>query len=125
MMVTPFYAALISLWLLLSQLVLRPRSRAQESHRPELNASLADSAYLPLALVMMLALELSRYSIYVLHAIGIVLLLSRVLYDCSFNSPESSRSVTARMLGLVLLLVEAVLCIYQSMVAHWIWCCAA
>ncbi len=125
MMVTPFYAALISLWLLLSQLVLRPRSRAQESHRPELNASPTDSAYLPLALVMMMALELSRYSIYVLHAIGIVLLLSRVLYDCSFNSPESSRSVTARMLGLVVLLVEAVLCIYQSMVAHWIWCCAA
>ena len=125
MMVTPFYAALISLWLLLSQLELR-RSRSQESHRPELNAGPADSsAYLPLAIVMMLALELSRYSIYVLHAIGIVILLSRMLYDCSFNSPESSRSVTARMLGLVLLLVEAVLCIYQSMVAHWIWCCAA
>ena len=125
MMATPFYAALISLWLLLSQRVLRPRSRAQESHRSDLDASPTDSAYLPLALVMMLTLELSRYSIYLLHAVGIVLLLSRVLYDCSFNSPESSRPATARMLGLVVLLVEAVLCIYQSIVAHWIWCCAA
>ena len=71
-------APVISLWLLLSQLALQPRSRAKESHRPELNASLSGLAYLPLALVMMLALELSRYSIYVLHAIGIVLLLSRV-----------------------------------------------
>jgi uncharacterized membrane protein YecN with MAPEG domain len=124
MMVTPFYAALISLWLLFSQRVLR-RSRSQESHRPELNASQANSAYLPLALIMMLTLEFSRYSIYLLHAVGIVLLLSRMLYDCSLKPPESSRPVTARILGLVVLFVEAVLCIYQSIIAHWIWCCAA
>jgi uncharacterized membrane protein YecN with MAPEG domain len=82
--------------------------------------------YVPLALLLMAILELSRFSIYILHALGIILVIARLLhgYALSFTEHFQFGRVGGAALTLAVLLIEAVLCIYQAILAHWVWCCA-
>ncbi len=81
---------------------------------------------MPLALLMMGFLEVSRFSIYVLHALGIVLLVARLLhgYALSFTEHSSFGRFWGSTMTFIVLAIEAVLCIYQGILGQWIWCCA-
>jgi uncharacterized membrane protein YecN with MAPEG domain len=82
--------------------------------------------YVPLALLLMGMLEVSRFSIYVLHALGIVLLVARLLhgYALSFTDKFLFGRFWGTTLTFIVLATEAVLCIYQGILGQWIWCCA-
>jgi uncharacterized membrane protein YecN with MAPEG domain len=81
--------------------------------------------YVPLALLLMGMLELSRFSIYVLHALGIVLLVARLLhgYALSFTDHFAFGRFWGAALTFAVLTIEAVLCVYQGILGQWIWCC--
>ena len=88
MIVTPLYAGLLTLlFVLLSLRVVQVRQvgiSLGDGGDPKMlrvirgHANFAE--YVPLALLMMVILELSRYSSYVLHAIGIALILCGLLF---------------------------------------------
>jgi uncharacterized membrane protein YecN with MAPEG domain len=133
MFVTPLYAGLLALWfLVLSWRVVQRRRggiylgdggdqamlRVIRGH-----ANLAE--YVPLALLLMGMLELSRLSIYALHALGIVLLVARLLhgYALSFTDHFTFGRFWGAALTFTVLAIEAVLCVYQGILGQWIWCC--
>ena len=132
MMVTPLYAGLlVVLFVLLSSRVIASRLSGKVAfgdggdrdllRRIRGHANFVE--YVPLALLMMAVLELSRYSIYVLHALGILLLIARVLHGYAFSFAAHSgfgRRVGAA-LTLLVLVIEAVLCLYQALIAHSVW----
>ena len=134
MFVTPLYAGLLALWfLVLSARVVRRRHAGfylGDGGDPAMlrvirgHANFAE--YVPLALLMMGMLEVTRFSIYVLHALGVVLLASRLLhgYALSFTQHSSFGRFWGAALTFIVLAVEAVLCIYQGIQGQWIWCCA-
>jgi hypothetical protein len=87
--VTAFYTALALLWMLyLSLEVVRLRWRhgvgLGDGGQPDLQAAVrihANAAeYLPLGLVMLLVLELMAARLWVLHALGLALLVGRVAH---------------------------------------------
>jgi uncharacterized protein len=79
--------------------------------------------YVPLALLLMGFLEVTRYSIYLLHALGIVLVVARVFHGLalSFGWQVHFGRVTGAALTLIVLLIESVLCLYQGVRGQWIW----
>jgi uncharacterized membrane protein YecN with MAPEG domain len=132
MVVTPLYAGLLVLWfLVLSVRVIRVRGGsgitlgdggdARLSRVIRGHANFAE--YVPLALLLMAILELSRFSIYALHALGITLVLARLLhgYALSFTAHFKFGRVWGAALTFVVLLIEAVLCLYQAYRAHMVW----
>ena len=78
---------------------------------------------MPLALLLLLVLELSRFSIYVIHAIGATLLLARLLHGSAlaFTAEWRFGRFWGTVLTFVILIVEAVLCLYQAYRGHLIW----
>ena len=132
MIVTPLYAGLLALWFLL--LTLRV---VQERHRTHIalgdggDATLARrirgqanfAEYVPLALLLLAILELSRFSIYVIHALGIALLVSRLLHGYAFAFRTQFRFGVfwGVLLTVVVLAIEAVLCLYQAYRGHLVW----
>lgn len=135
MMVTPLYAGLLVLWfLVLSIRVIRRRGREislGDGGDPNLlrvirgHANFAE--YVPLALLLMGILELSQFSIYALHALGLTLLLARLLhgYALSFTQHFGFGRVWGTALTFLVLFIEAILCLYQAYRGHWLWCCLA
>lgn len=132
MIVTPLYAALLALWFtILSLRVIRCRREARVSLGDGGNAMLQRAVrahanfaeYVPLALLLLLVLELSRFSIYLLHAIGAALLAARLLHGCALAWRSSFRAgrVWGTALTFVVLLVEAALCLYQAWRGHVVW----
>ncbi|HEV3241266.1 MAG TPA: MAPEG family protein [Casimicrobiaceae bacterium] len=133
MFVTPLYAGLLTLWfLVLSWRVIQRRGAGiylGDGGDPAMlrvirgHANFAE--YVPLALLLMGMLEMSRFSIYVLHALGIVLLCARLLhgYALSFTAKFPFGRLWGATLTFGVLAIEAVLCIYQGIVGQWIWCC--
>jgi uncharacterized membrane protein YecN with MAPEG domain len=79
--------------------------------------------YVPLALLLLLILELSHFSIYVLHVIGIALVVARLLhgYALSFTGRFNFGRWWGAFLTFVVLLVEIVLCLYQAWRGHIVW----
>ena len=73
--------------------------------------------YVPFILVMMAMLELSHASIYVLHAMGITLVVARLLHAYALSFTEKFKFGrfwgTALTFGLVL--VCGALCLYQGL----------
>ena len=68
-------------------------------------------------------LEVTRYSIYLLHALGVILVVARVLHGLALSfgwQPRFGR-VTGAGLTVFVLLVETVLCIYQGFRGQLIW----
>ena len=132
MVVTPLYAGLLVLWLLvLSVRVIRRRGSEKILLGDGGNAMMARiirghanfTEYVPLALLMMAMLELSHFSIYVLHALGIVLLFARLIhgYALSFTEKFMFGRVAGAGLTFLVLGIEAILCIYQAIIAHQLW----
>jgi uncharacterized membrane protein YecN with MAPEG domain len=132
MMVTPLYAGLlVLLFVVLSIRVIASRLRGRvafgDGGNPALLRRIRGHAnfveYVPLALVLMAVLEMSRFSIYVLHAVGILLLVGRLLHGYAFSFAAHSRfgRRVGAALTLLVLLIEAVLCLYQAFVAHSLW----
>jgi uncharacterized protein len=132
MMVTPLYAGLlVLLYLVLSVRVIRRRGSDKIALGDGGNASMLRivrghanfAEYVPLALLLMAMLEISHFSIYVLHALGIVLIVSRLLhsYALSFTDQFMFGRVAGAGLTFLVLLIEAVLCLYQAINAHRLW----
>ena len=130
MFVTPLYAGILALWFVLLSLrvvSLRRRGIAFGDNGDVgvtrvVRAQANFAEYVPLALLMMGFLEASRYSIYLLHALGIVLVVARLFHGLalSFGRPRSGRLVGSA-LTFGVLLVEAILCVYQGFRGQWIW----
>ncbi|MDB5809799.1 MAG: glutathione metabolism protein [Betaproteobacteria bacterium] len=132
MMVTPLYAGLLVLWFLfLSVRIIRRRGSEKILLGDGGNAGMLRlvrghanfAEYVPLALLMMAMLELSRFSIYVLHALGILLVISRLLHASAFSYAKHSMSPRIAGAGLTFLVLalEAVLCLYQAVIGHQLW----
>ena len=132
MMVTPLYAGLLALLLLvLSIRVIRRRGSEKIFIGDGGNTSMSRvirghanfTEYVPLALLLMLMLEMSHFSIYVLHGLGIVLLIARLLhgYALSFTSQFMFGRVAGASLTFLVIGIEAVLCIYQAIIGHMLW----
>jgi uncharacterized membrane protein YecN with MAPEG domain len=132
MMVTPLYAGLLVLWfLVLSIRVIRRRGSGGialgDGGDPGMlrvirgHANFAE--YVPLALLLMAILELSRFSIYVLHALGLTLLAARLLhgYALSFTQQFKFGRIAGASLTFLVLFVAALLCVYQAILTYRLW----
>ena len=130
MFVTPLYAGLLTLFfVLLSVRVVNLRRRGiifgdngEIGVIRIVRAQANFAEYVPLALLMMGFLEASRYSIYLLHAFGITLVVARLFHGLalSFGRPRFGR-FAGSALTFVVLLIEAVLCVYQGFRGQWVW----
>jgi len=130
MFVTPLYAGVLTLWfVVLSARVVNLRrggisfgDNGDVAVTRVVRAQGNFAEYVPLALLMMGFLEASRYSIYLLHALGVTLVVARLFHGLalSFGRPRSGRAAGAA-LTFIVLLIEAVLCIYQGFRGQWVW----
>lgn len=126
MIITAFYAGLLALWfcLLSARVIARRRSGrislgdggdAPMLRRIRGHANFAE--YVPFALLLMALLEMGRTSIYILHALGILLLAARLLHGYALSFSE--KFFLGRMLGMVLtftvLITAGVLCVWQGL----------
>jgi uncharacterized protein len=131
MFVTPLYAALLTLWfVLLSFRVMNLRRRGilfgdggDISVARIIRAQANFAEYVPLALLLMGFLEVTRYSIYLLHALGVMPVVARLFHGLalSFGWQVRFGRVSGATLTLIVLVVEAVLCLYQGVRGQWIW----
>ena len=141
MFVTPLYTGLLVLWfVVLSARVANIRRRgisfgdngdaaitrvvrAQGNFAEYVPLALLLLAILELALLMMGFLEVNRFSIYWLHALGIVLLVARLLHGLALSFGWLARfgRMAGAALTFVLLLVEASQCIYAGIKGQWLW----
>ena len=130
MFVTPLYAGILALWFVLLSLRVVNLRRGGISFGDNgdvgvtrvVRAQANFAEYVPLALLMMGFLEASRYSIYLLHAFGITLVVARLFHGLalSFGRPRFGR-FAGSALTFVVLLIEAVLCVYQGFRGQWVW----
>jgi uncharacterized membrane protein YecN with MAPEG domain len=125
MIVTPIYAGLLALWLLvLSIRVIRYRSSAKinlgdggsDEMLRRIRAHANFGEYVPLILIMMALLELRHMSIYVLHGLGITLLVARLLhgYALAFTEKWFLGRFLGTALTFALLGTAGILCIYMG-----------
>ena len=134
MFVTPLYAGLLALWfLVLSWRVVQRRrggiflgDGGDQALQRVIRGHANFAEYVPLALLLMGMLEVSRFSVYVLHALGITLLVARLLhgYALSFTAQFTRGRFWGATLTFAVLAIEALLCLYQGIQGQWIWCCA-
>ncbi len=124
MIVTPLYAGLLTvLFVLLSLRVVQFRQKGiplGDGGDPAMfrvirgHANFAE--HVPLAVVLMALLEWGRTSVYLLHALGICLLVARLLHGYSLSFTRKFRF--GRRWGATLtfgvLVAEALLCIRQG-----------
>jgi len=124
MIVTPLYAGILAILFF----VLSMRVVALRGH----GASLGDGGnplllrrirghgnfaeYVPFILLMMGMLELGRFSIYLLHAMGVTLVAARLLhgYALSYSERFKFGRFWGTALTFGLLLVGGALCLYQG-----------
>jgi uncharacterized membrane protein YecN with MAPEG domain len=73
--------------------------------------------YVPLILLMMAMLELSKFSIYLLHAMGITLFVARLLhaYALSFTEKFKFGRFWGTLLTYIVMVVAGVLCVFQGL----------
>jgi uncharacterized membrane protein YecN with MAPEG domain len=131
MFVAPLYAGLLALWfVVLSARVVNLRrhgilfgDNGDVSVTRIVRAQANFAEYVPLALLMMGFLEVGRFSIYVLHALGLTLLVARLLHGfaLSFGWQMRFGRITGSALTFVVLAIEGVLCIYQGFRGQWLW----
>ncbi|MCK9193595.1 MAG: MAPEG family protein [Nevskia sp.] len=125
MIVTPLYAGLLALWfLVLSVRVARNRGKRQVSLgdggdtmlQRMIRAQGNFAEYVPMVLVLLVILELSHFSTYVLHGLGIALVLGRLLhgYALGFSKQFMFGRVFGTVLTFATLLIAGLLCIYQG-----------
>ena len=124
MVVTPLYAGLLAfIFLVLSWRVIQFRQRGislGDGGDPKMlrlirgHANFAE--YVPLILVMMGLLEIGHTSIYILHALGIGLLVSRFLHGYALSFTDRFRFGRTWGAGLTFTVLAAsgVLCLLQA-----------
>ena len=127
MIVTPIYAGILAiLFFVLSVRVVQGRGKGISlgdggdvvlQRRIRGHGNFAE--YVPLILLMMAMLELSRFSIYLLHALGATLVAARLLhgYALSFTERFTFGRFWGTALTFLVLLVCGVLCLYQGIQA--------
>lgn len=129
MVITPLYAGLLALWFLVLSL------RVVQGRIGKAGVSLGDGGdagmlrrirghanfaeYVPLILILLGLLELSHFSAWLLHALGLALLIGRLLhgYALSFTAYSSFGRTAGAALTFVVLLVAGLLCAYQGAMA--------
>jgi uncharacterized protein len=131
MFVTPLYAGLLVLWfVVLSVRVVNLRRRGiifgdngDVAVTRVVRAQANFAEYVPLALLMMGFLEVSRFSIYILHALGLTLVVARLIHGLALSFGWQMRfgRVAGAALTFIVLLIEAVLCVYQGLRGQWLW----
>jgi uncharacterized membrane protein YecN with MAPEG domain len=131
MFVTPLYAGLLTLWfVLLSVRVVNLRRRGitfgdsgDIGVTRVIRAQANFSEYVPLALLLMGFLEVTRYSIYLLHALGAILVVARFFHGLalSFGWQVRFGRVSGAALTFIVLLIESVLCLYQGIRGQSLW----
>ncbi len=124
MIVTPFYAGLLGFWfLVLSARVVQRRQDGitlGDGGDPRMlrvirgHANFAE--YVPLILLLMALLELGHTSTYVLHALGIGLLVARLLHGFALSFTQHFRfgRFYGAALTFLVLAVAAALCVWQG-----------
>jgi hypothetical protein len=124
MVVTSFYAGLLAVWFLVlsTRVILRRQSGPSlgDGGDPRMlrlirgHANFAE--YVPLIVVMMGLLELGHTSSYLLHALGITLLVGRLLhgYSLSFTDHHKFGRFWGAVLTFLVLGVCALLCVWQG-----------
>lgn len=127
MIVTPLYAGIVAiLFFVLSIRVVQGRGKGislgdggDVSLQRRIRAHGNFAEYVPLILVMMAMLELTRHSEYLLHALGITLVVARLLhgYALSFTERFKFGRFWGTALTFFLLAVCGVLCVYQGIEA--------
>jgi len=129
MKVTPLYAALLAIWfVVLSVRVIRNRGREKIPLGDGGNRSMLRlmrghanfAEYVPLALVLMALLELSHFPTYVLHALGVTLLVARLFhgYALSFTPHWMFGRVLGTTLTFAMLLASSAMCFYQALLVQ-------
>jgi uncharacterized protein len=131
MFVTPLYAGLLALFfVILSARVVNLRRRGiifgdngDVGVIRIVRAQANFAEYVPLALLMLALLEMGRFSIYLLHALGIALVIARLLHGVALSFGWQIRfgRVAGAALTFIVLLIEAVLCLYQGFRGQWVW----
>lgn len=126
LLVTPLYAGLLALWYFaLSLRVVQLRGRGvslgdggdtELLRRIRGHGNFAE--YVPLILLLMAFLELGKFSTLLLHALGLTLLLARLLHGAalSFTTSWKFGRFYGALLTFLLLLVAGGLCVYQGLV---------
>jgi len=131
MFVTPLYTGLLVLWfVVLSARVVNLRRRGiifgdngDVAVTRVVRAQANFAEYVPLALLMMGFLEVSRFSIYILHALGLTLLIARLIHGLALSYGWRMRfgRTAGAALTFIVLLIEAALCLYQGLRGQWLW----
>ncbi len=112
MTVVPIYAALCGLFLIfLSARVIRQRRRSKvalgDAGKPEMQRAMRVQAnfseYVPLALLLLALAELQGLDAVILHALGLLLLLGRLLH--AFGVAREPENFRFRVAGMVLTFV--------------------
>lgn len=126
--VTILYGGSLALWFLVLSVRVVWRRRAGISLGDGGSASMLRAIrghgnfteYVPLALILLAALELNGTSLYVLHGLGIALLAGRLLhgYALSFTEQFGFGRFWGTALTYGVLLVEALMCLYQAVMPH-------
>ncbi|HZF22181.1 MAG TPA: MAPEG family protein [Burkholderiales bacterium] len=124
MIVTPVYAGLLVLWfLVLAWRVIRRRGHGislgdggDAAMLRVIRGHANFAEYVPLALLLMAILELCNFSAYVLHGLGAMLLIGRLLhgYALSFTDKFQFGRFWGTTLTFLVLGVGAVLCVWQG-----------
>ena len=130
MIVTPLYAGLLAiLYVALSYRVVQLRGHGAslgDGGNPELLRRIRGhgnfAEYVPFILLMIGILELSHFSTYLLHALGITLVVARLLhgYALSFSASFKFGRYWGTVLTFLLLFVCGALCLYQGIRAGWV-----
>ena len=131
MFVTPLYAGILALWfVVLSARVVNIRRRGigfgdngDPVITPVVRAQGNFAEYVPIALLLMAFLEANRFSIYWLHALGVALVVARLLHGLalSFGWQRRTGRVAGAALTFIVVVVEAVQCIYIGIKGQSLW----
>ncbi|HXG28819.1 MAG TPA: MAPEG family protein [Nevskiales bacterium] len=127
MTITPIYAGLLAIWfLILSYRVVQQRGHgvslgdggdAALLRRIRGHGNFAE--YVPFILLMMALLEIGGQKTWVLHALGVTLLIARVLHGYALSYTESWKfgRFYGTLLTFILLPVAGGLCLWQGLAA--------
>ena len=131
MFVTPLYTGILALWfVVLSLRVITIRGRGiafgdagDPANTRVIRAHANFAEYVPIALLMMGFLEADRHSIYWLHALGIVLVVARILHGLALSFGWNARfgRVAGAALTIVVLVILALQCIYAGIKGQALW----
>ena len=131
MFVTPLYAGILALWfIVLSLRVIGIRGRGiafgdagDPANTRVIRAQANFAEYVPIALLMMGFLEADHHSIYWLHALGIMLVVARVLHGLALSFGWNARfgRVAGAGLTIVVLVILALQCIYAGIKGQALW----